>query len=277
MNIRYCIVIFIALFVFCSGEAFSQNEPVDSNYVDTTYYEGYYYDDDYYQEDEYYDDENYDDVDYSDEIEENNTLLGEGNISFKSPLPPMGDFSASPFGFEIGVYKQIFESKPIYVGGSFFMDFYDNHTVYYNDYSTLDGIEYEYSESLNANMLGFGAGLKLFSPVSLWRFNPYFGMNLEWRYAFSTINVTNLDLNESENSDFEGGNSNFGYDVGIGSIVDIKSEHIYLNFKISISSGGGLYLYQKKEEIDSLNVRDFFDRKYFPVSFLTFRFGLVFN
>ncbi len=270
MNIRCCVISLVFLMLF-AGKMFAQNEPVDSNYVDTAYYEGEYYDD------EYYDDENYEEGDYEDEEEEKHTFLGEGNISFKLPLKPMDKFSSQPFGFEIGIYKQIFETKPIYAGGGFFMDFYDNHEVYYNDYSTLDGIEYEYSESLNANMLGFSAGVKLFSPKSLWYFNPYLSISLEWRYGFGIINVKNLDLNEGQNSDFEGGNSNFGYDIGIGSIVDIKSENVYLNFKISLNSGGGLYLYQKKEETDKLNVRDCFDYKYFPISFLTFRVGLVFN
>ncbi len=269
-----CSIVYVVLLIFFSGGVFAQGEPVDSSYVDTTYYESDYYDDEEYYDDDYYDEGD----DYeADDVEEDNTFLGEVNFSFKSPLRPMEGFSTNPLGFEIGVYKQLFEAKPIYVGGSFFMDFYEDHTVYYNAYSPIDEIEYEYSESLNANMLGFGAGLKLFSPVSLWYFNPYLSMNMEWRYGFSTINVTNLDLNENENSDFEGGNSTFGYDIGIGSIVDVNSKNIYLNFKISFNSGGGLYLYKKKKETDELNVRDCFDYKYFPISFLTFRFGLLLN
>ncbi len=270
MEIRYCVVC-IALFVFFRGEVLAQSEPVDSNYVDTTYYEEEYYDDEeYYDGDDYYDEED-------DDAQENSTFLGELNFSYKLPLKPMDKFSAVPLGFEIGIYKQLFESKPIYVGGSFFMDFYDKETVYFNDYSPIDAIEYEYSESLSANMLGFSAGMKLFSPKSLWYFNPYLSINMEWRRGYSSINITNLDLEENEDSDFEGGNSTFGYDVGIGSIVDLKSKNVYLNFKISFNSGGGLHLYHKKEEKEEyLNVRDYFDYKYFPISFLTFRVGLVF-
>ncbi len=264
MKIKYFVLLPLLIGVSFVSSVLAQEDSLDV-YVDSTYYE-----DDYYNE---YDDEYSEDIDGAD-VER--TFMVELGLSVKKPLPQMRPFRTYPLGFELGIYKQLFSSKPIYLGGSFFIDFYDKAKVFYYDYSSVDGVEYQYSESLRADMLGLRLGIKVFSPRSFWVLNPYFDLNVEWRRGFSIVKIDNLDLDETEDSDFEGGNSSLGYEVGIGSIIDINSDNIYMNFELSIDSGSGLYLYVRSEKSSELKVRDNFDYKYFPISFLTFKLGFVF-
>lgn len=229
----------------------------------------------YESQDEY---EEYEPIDSFGEYEEENSgYLADIFLSFKSPVGLMSEkFSSTPIGFELAGYKQIYSNLPLYLGVGFSFDWYKNHSITYFDISPEDGYEYEFSEELCADIFGVNLGLKYFSPKSFWVFNPYVQMNFEFRRAFAVINNRNLDFDETINTDFEGGSSGFGYDIGIGSLISLNSEEAYLNFKVSYNSGGGLFLYQRNDTDNASYVENLFDRKYFPIGFLTFKIGVTF-
>ena len=187
-------------------------------------------------------------------------------------------FNFIPYGFDFGVYKQIQESLPFFLGGTISLDFYGTENYEYLDYGFENGYEYQFSDDFTAFIVNVDMGGKYFSKKSYWFFNPYVQLDLEYRYAYAVINTVNLDLDETTNTEFEKGNSGIGYNFGLGSLVDISSKGLFLNFSINYTSGGGLFLYNRKVgNYDVFSVLDNFDYKYFPIGFLTFKVGVAFS
>lgn len=267
ISVKQISILLILMFLLSNVGLNAQIESSDSINNDTIneYYE--------YQ-DEY---EDYDSLSEYDYVYESSGYLADLSFSVKSPIGVMNEkFNSTPLGFEIAGYKQINKSLPLYLGFGFSFDWYENNSITYFDISPEDGYEYEFSEELCADIFGVNLGLKYFSPRSFWVFNPYVQMNFEYRRAFSVINNRNLDFDETINTDFEGGSSGFGYDIGIGSLISLNSEEVFLNFKVSYNSGGGLFLYQRNDTENGSYVSDLFDHKYFPIGFLTFKIGVTF-
>jgi len=251
-----CNLLFVLLVVFALP-LLSQVEISDSIDVDT-----YYHEEDFYEEDV---------------VEDTSGYLGEINLVLDLPVGQMKTkFKKEFFGFDIGLYKQLFKTVPMFVGGGFSYKRYDSESISYFDYSQEDGLEYEFSEDFKGNLLDLYIGTKYFSTKSFWIFNPYFQIDLEYRRAYISIITNNLDLDETINTDFKGGNSSLGYNIGVGSIVAVNSSKHYLNFRILYSSGGGLFLYKRNSKTSAVYVIDYFDKKYFPIGMITFNLGVTF-
>ena len=241
----------------------SQVDSTDSVNVDTSYY---------------YDDEYYDDEYIEEDIEEDTSgYLGEINFVMDMPDGQMKKkFNKIFYGFDLGLYKQLNKTVPMFVGGGFSYKGYDSESISYFDYSEEDGQEYEFSEDFKGNLFDIYIGAKYFSTKSFWIFNPYFQIDLEYRRAYISITETNLDLDETVNTDFRGGNSSFGYNIGVGSIMAVNSDKYYINLRVSYSSGGGLFLYKRNKETSAVYVTDYFDKKYFPIGLITLKLGVTF-
>jgi len=241
------------VFILLNTVSYSQEE--DSLYEDDAEYE-------YYEEE---------DSVYS------SGYIGEINLSVKNSIGLMEEkISIVPIGLNVGVYKQLKKSIPMYFGAGFYYEKYARNSLDYIDISPEDGYEYAYSDNFSANIIGLDIGAKYFSKKSLWRFNPYAQFNIKFRRAYSLVNVVNLDIDETENSKFGGGNSNMGYSLGFGSIIDIGKEHYFLNFSFEYSGGGGLFLYKRNDENSANYVTELYDYKYTSLSFFTFKLGIVF-
>lgn len=260
----------VLMFLFSNISLFAQIESPDSIHNDSI--------NDYYNyQDEYEEYEPYDSMHNYDYEYESSGYLADLSFSVKSPIGVMNrKFNSTPLGFEIAGYKQIYDYLPLYLGLGFTFDWYANQSITYFDISPEDGYEYEFSDELCADILGVNLGFKYFSPKSFLVFNPYLQMNFEYRRAFAVINNRNLDYDETINTDFVGGSSGFGYDIGIGSLVSLNSEEVFLNFKVSYNSGGGLFLYQRNDIDNSSSVSDLFYHEYFPIGFLTIKIGVTF-
>lgn len=256
-------IVFVSLFLLLYLFAIGQDLNKDSIVVDSF---EYYEDDTYYEEDE-----------NDNEESQESLYLGEINLRLNSPLGSMREeFNKMPVGFEFGVYRQLNESIPFYIGANCFWERYASKSIGYYDYSESDGEEYEFSEDFHGNIWGLDVGVKYFSSKSFWVFNPYIQFDFEYRRAYASISNVNLDLDETINTDFEGGNSSLGYDIGIGSIVSFNSSKRFFNFKISYNSGGGLFLYKRNKKSNAVYVIDYFDKKFIPVGFLTIKLGMSF-
>jgi len=69
-----------------------------------------------------------------------------------------------------------------------------------------------------------------------------------------------------------------GYELNIGSLIDINSDNMFLRCKSCYDTGGGLFLYvEKEEETQSEYVQDYFDYKYIAIGFLKIKFGIAFS
>lgn len=241
------------LMFFLSYALYSQEE-----YVDSTYYDEY----EYYEED--------------DTVTER-SFIAEFNFSIKNSIGLMKEnLDIRPIGLNIGVYKQLNKSIPLYFGAGFYYEKYSYNSMSYIDVSYEDGYEYNYSDNFSAGIIGLDIGAKYFSKKSLWRFNPYVQFDLKLRRAYSIVNTVNIDIDETENSDFGGGNSNIGYGMGIGTIVDVNSDNYFLNISCSYTGGGGLFLYKKNNGGIINYVTDYYDYKYTALSFFMVRLGITF-
>ena len=203
--------------------------------------------------------------------------LGILDFEIKKPVSPMNDkFDALSAGFSIGVFKQVSSILPLYAGGGLYYSNYADNGVTYYAVNPDDGYEYEYEESLSGDVLGVYAGTKYFFQKSFWRFNMYTGLNLHFRYAFAVVRTTNLDLDETINTDFKGGNSGFGYELNAGTLIYVGNDNMFIDFSISYEGGGGLFLYTKKHETPSSDfIEDYYDYKYVPLSFVKINFGIA--
>ena len=256
--------ILIISLLFSSLSIFSQEIVTDSVYSDSIYYE----ENDDYQD--YYIDE---------EDKTNDGIIGLIGIEFRNQLLDKPDkFTYHPFGFYLGLYKQLNKSLPFFVGGGASLDFYGIESYEYFDYSFEDGYEYQYSDKFTGMLLNLNIGGKYFSKKSFWIFNPYVQLDLEYRYAFANVNTVNLDYDETVNSDVKKGNSGIGYDIGIGSLIYVNSDDdVFFNISLNYNSGGGLFLYnRRKGNYNVFSVLDYFDYRYFPIGFLTFKIGVCF-
>ena len=254
-------LVLLVLVLSIKGMVCAQIEEQDSLYSDSLDY--YYYEEEYEQEEE----EEYEPTGY----------LGEINLLYGRPVAQMKrKFDKAILGFDIDIYKQWKKTSPLYVGGGFFMAGYDSESIGYFDYSEEDGKEYEFSEDFKGKMFGINIGTKYFSPKSFWVFEPYVQMDFEYRRAYASIENVNIDLEETINTEYEGGNSSFGYNVGFGSIVALKSDRYFLNLKLMYSSGGGLFLYKRNGTTSANFVIDYFDKKYIPFGIMSFKIGIVF-
>ena len=255
-------MIFMGLLLFAFAvPVLSQVGEVDSLYVDSL---GYYEADDFYEND---------DVDET----ESSGYLGEIGLVFGNPFGQMKKrFEKTFFGYDFGLYKQFDKTIPLYVGAGFFIMGYDSESVDYFDYGQEDGVEYEFRDEFKGKVFGFNLGAKYFSNRSLWVFNPYVQLDIEYRRAYAAINYYNVDLDESINTDFEGGNSSLGYDLGFGSIINVNSDKFYLDFRVSYCLGGGLFLYIRNTTSSGIYVTDYFDKKYIPIGYGTIKIGVTF-
>ncbi len=249
------------LFVFCNFISYSQEIVLDSIVEDSM---------------DYYDDviDSYDSVE-----QEYSGYISFLSIQYKHNIvsTPVS-FQYNPFGFDVGLYKQFNSDLPFFLGITLSMDMYGSESYQYYDYGFEDGYEYRFSDDFRGYIVNVDMGGKYFSKRSFWVFNPYIQLDLEYRYAFAAINTVNLDLDEMINTNYEGGNSGLGYAFGFGSLIDINSDGLFLNFSINYNSGGGLFLYNKKYDNDMiLSVLDNFDYKHFPIGFLTFKLGISFS
>jgi hypothetical protein len=245
------IVLFLILSVL-SFFAYSQEEVSDTIYDEYEYYEE-------------------DDTVYTSDY------IGELNLSIKSSFGQMDEeFHIVPIGFNVGVYKQLKKTIPMYFGAGFYYEKYASNSLDYINNSPEDGYEYNYSDNFSANIIGLDIGAKYFSKKSLWRFNPFTQFNIKFRRAYSLVNTVNIDIDETENSMFEGGNYSIGYSLGFGSIIDINKDHYFLNFSIEYSGGGGLFLYKSNYQESANYVTDLYDYKYTSLSFMTIKLGIVF-
>ncbi len=203
--------------------------------------------------------------------------LGEINLLYGKPVGLMKrDFEKNALGIDIDLYKQWRKTSPLYVGGGFFILGYDSESVSYFDYNQEDGLEYEFSEDFKGRIFGVNLGAKYFSTKSIWVFAPYVQLDFEYRRAYASIEDVNIDLDETVNTEFEGGNSGFGYNISFGSIVALKSDRYFLNLKLTYSSGGGLFLYKRNGTTSANFVIDYFDKKYIPFGIMSFKIGVVF-
>ena len=224
-----------------------------------------YYEED--QEDYYYEEE----YEYSGLI----ALIG---IQFKYHVITRPErFNYNPFGFGVGWYKQINKNSPFFLGGNLSLDIYGKKSYQYLDNSFEDGYEYQFSDDFTGFIFNVDIGGKYFSKRSFWIFNPYVQLDLEYRYAFGSINIVNQDLDETIDTELINGNSGFGYNLGFGSLIDINSDGLFLYFSLNFNSGGGLFLYNKKSgDYEIFSVLDNFDYKYFPIGFITIKTGISF-
>lgn len=257
--------VLLILFINIAGISWSQEIVSDTITEDSMYYDE--------DSEEYYD--VYDE--YDEEIYSG--YISFVNFQLKHPaISGSHKFDSNPFGFEIGLYKQLNENLPFFIGANLSLDFYGKESYQYLDYGFDDGYEYQFSDDFTAYIFNFDLGGKYFSKKSFWVLNPYIQLDLEYRYAFGSINTVNLDLNETIDISYENGNSGFGYNLGIGSLIDISADGLFLNFSVNYNSGGGLFLYKRKSgDYDIFSVLDNFDYKYFPIGFLTFKLGVSFS
>ncbi len=249
------LLVFISLSNSFSQEITDENIPEDS----------LYYDDDYYYEEE--------------PEEEYSGYIAFTGIQFKHQVIKRPEkFDYTPIGFSFGLYKQINENLPFFLGGNIGLDTYGKNSYEYFDYGFEDGYEYQFSDDFTAHIVDIGIGGKYFSDRSFWIFNPFVQLDMEYRYAFGYVNTVNLDLDETVNTEYEKGNSGFGYNLGLGSLIDIDSDGLFLYFSLNYTSGGGLFLYDKRQgEYEVFSVMDYYDYKYFPIGFITFKAGLSFS
>ncbi|HHH53546.1 MAG TPA: hypothetical protein ENK91_07800 [Bacteroidetes bacterium] len=260
--------IFVPLFfLLFSVSVFSQEIEMDSIPDDTLYFDNDYYD-------------NYSEED-PDESDMETSSWGLVFMDLRGDFPQILDknsFNRNLFGFDFGVFKQMKKNSGFHFGGGVSWDFYGGETFTYFDYSPEDGYEYQYQQSFSGSILSFYLGSKFFSPKSYWIFNPYVNFDIEFRYAYAYYNITNLDLDYIQSTEMQEHDNGFGYNLGIGSLIYVKSDRAFLDISASYKTGGGLFLYEKNPENIVLNsVMDFYDYKFFPINFLTVKFGVVYR
>ena len=245
----------------------SQETEIDSVVGDSIYYENDYY--------EGYEDRITEETDYD--------LANWGMmfLDLKMNFPIKNNensYNTKMFGFDLGVFKQLRENSTFHFGGGVSMGFYGGETFTYFDYSPENGYEYQYQQDFTGSILNIYVGSKYFTPKSFWIFNPYVNFDVEYRYAFAYYNITNLDLDNVESSEYQKSDYGFGYNIGIGSLIYVSNENFFLDFSANYKSGGGLFLYQKNPDNMVLNsVMDFYDYNFFPINFLTLKIGFVYR
>lgn len=252
--------ILLLMFLLCLVEwIYAQTEEQDVFYSDSL---------DYYEEV------------YEQEIDDEygpSGYLAEINLMYGRPVAQMKrKFDKASLGIDIDIYKQWKKTSTLYVGGGFFISGYDSKSISYFDFSEEDGEEYEFSEDFKGRIFGINIGAKYFSPKSFWFFNPYVQMDFEYRRAYASIENFNIDLGETVNTEFEGGNSSFGYNIGFGSVVALKSDRYFLNLKLMYSSGGGLFLFKRNGTTSANFVIDYFEKKYIPMGIMSLKIGVIF-
>lgn len=265
MNIRFNWFIFIILLIF--NNVFSQNVSENRDSTDSVEFENYGYYDDFYDE---YEDSDYDDYGY-DKMGELNFIL-----SFPLAMRKKG-FYHKPAGFDLSYHKKFKDSQPVYYTFGISYQWYGHSSLTFYDSDFEPGYPDEWKEAWTNNLVGFNIGSRYYLPKNILFFQPYIGLDLKYRLLFAYTSITNVEYEETLESDTEGTNGNFGYSLTLGSLMNLDIPNAFLNLSLSFDSGGVMnYFIRKKDAGTVYYVSDNYKKSYIPNSFLTLRLGMTF-
>lgn len=263
-------ILYIKLAVLILIPFFSCAQPEKNDSIEIDSLDIYYDEDDTYYEEEYV--EEY--------YETERSFMQMGDISFSAGVPLMRSkrkFNHNPIGVDLSYSRQINEKTPLYGLIGLNYSFYGSESFNYYNSTTIEGYGDEWEESFLTHFLTVYAGGRYFSKRSFLIFNPYCQLDLRFRYLFGIVTTENIEYGEVVDSESKGGNGSLGYGITIGSLIDIKTDNVFLNFSVTYDGGGGMkYFNRIKDPGEIFFVTDYFEQTYFPNSLLTFKIGLIF-
>lgn len=266
MNIGFNWYIFVIILIF--NNSFGQNVKDTSVSIDSTEFENSGNSDVFY--DEYEDTNYYEDCSFD--------KMGELNFILSFPLAMRNKgFYHRPAGFELSYHKKIKDSQPVYYTFGISYQWYGHSSLTFFDDDLKPDYPDEWRESWTNNLIGFNFGARYYLPKNILFFQPYIGLDLKYRLLFGYTSITNVEYDETLESDTQGTNGNFGYSLTLGSLLNFDIPSTFLNLSLSFDSGGIMnYFIRKKDAGTVFYVSDYYKKAYIPNSFLTLKLGMTF-
>lgn len=192
-------------------------------------------------------------------------------------IPQFDDkFGHVPFGIDFNIMYQIKKTSPVFLVTGIKWMGYGSRNYTYDDYDPYDGYLYQYSQNFNNNFFSFNLGARYFYPKNIWVFNPYIQLDLRYNYYYALYSIKNDETSETLDMKFKGGNGGLGYGICLGSIINIDSPNYFPNISLTYHSGNTMELYYVDAENEFIsNVSDYYDQKFFPISFLEIKLGVT--
>ena len=199
------------------------------------------------------------------------------DLNLMASIPQFDNkFDHLPFGIDFNILYQIKKTSSIFLVTGMKWMTYGSRSYTYDDYDPYDGYLYQFSQNFNNNFFSFNLGARYFAPKNIWVFNPYVEVDFRYNYYYALYSVKNDETSETIDMKFKGGNGGLGYGICIGSLINIKSPNYFPNFSMTYHSGNSLELYYIDDENEFLfNVSDYYDQKFFPISFLEIKLGVI--